>query len=43
MIINFSANEHKATNIGQGFPDFVVPEFLQQEVCKAVAKPAANW
>jgi len=37
------ANEHKATNIGQGFPDFPVPEFLQEEVRKAVAKPSANW
>jgi len=37
------AVEHKATNIGQGFPDFVVPEFLQEEVRKAVAKPSANW
>jgi len=37
------AVENKATNIGQGFPDFVVPEFLQDEVRKAVAKPAANW
>jgi len=37
------AVQHKATNIGQGFPDFVVPEFLQKEVRDAVAKPSANW
>ena len=38
-----AAKEHKATNIGQGFPDFVVPDFLQEEVRKAVAIPSANW
>ena len=40
---SFAAVQHKATNIGQGFPDFVPPEFLQEEVRKAVALPSANW
>ena len=31
------AADYKAVNLGQGFPDFSPPKFLQDAFCKAVS------
>ena len=30
------ANEHRAVNLGQGFPDFPCPEFLKEAAVAAI-------
>ena len=31
------AADYQAVNLGQGFPDFAPPKFLQESFCKAVS------
>src|SRR4026208_2528916 len=37
------ALEHAAVNLGQGFPDFAVPEFLVEELGKAVRAGGSQY